>query len=61
DGWVPLSSAESIAEVAENATLMMYENLGHALSTTEILAEDAFGVMDNAPITDIIAWIQSAS
>jgi len=59
DGWVPLVEGESIAEaLGEQATLNTYEGLGHALSPTEILAEDGFRVMDAAPIADAAEWVQ---
>lgn len=58
DGWVPLADAERIA-VAENVTLYTYEGLGHALSPVESVVTDAFGVMDPAPIADLVAWIEA--
>ncbi|MCA9911708.1 MAG: alpha/beta hydrolase, partial [Anaerolineae bacterium] len=60
DGWVPLSEGEALVEeLGEQATLQTYEDLGHALSPNDTLAEDAFGVMDETPITDVITWIQA--
>jgi hypothetical protein len=58
DGWVPLRSAEAIANAAPDiATLITYPALGHALSAVETPTEDVFKVMDNQPIEDISAWI----
>ncbi|MDX1993453.1 MAG: alpha/beta hydrolase [bacterium] len=56
DGWTPLADAQQIAE-SQNVTLNVYEGLGHALSDTPDPAEDDFGVMDDAPIEDLIAWV----
>lgn len=59
DGWTPLAGAQAIAEAAPDAvTLNIYEGLGHALSMSQSLATDAFGVMADAPIEDLIRWIQ---
>jgi uncharacterized protein len=58
DGWVPVSSAEAIAETApELVTLNIYEGLGHALSESDVPAEDTFNVMADEPLEDLIAWI----
>ncbi len=58
DGWVPAASAEAIADAAPDlVTLILYPDLGHALSETDILAEDAFLPMDDAPLDDLTAWI----
>lgn len=43
---------------SSTVTLNLYEGLGHALSMTENPAEDAFAVMDDAPIADIIDWLR---
>jgi len=60
DGWVPVIHSEAIAETSSEAvTLLTYDDLGHALSQTEVLAEDGFGVMDDAPLTDLIAWLDA--
>jgi uncharacterized protein len=59
DGWVPVASAQATADaVPEFVMLNLYPGLGHALSETTVLAEDAFLPMDDAPIADMIAWIQ---
>jgi uncharacterized protein len=59
DGWVPVTSAEAIAEANPDlVTLKIYQGLGHALSETENPAEDAFLVMADAPIEDMIAWVE---
>lgn len=58
DGWVPVEDAQTIADAnPETVTLKTYATLGHALSVTDDMATDAFGVMDDAPINDIIAWL----
>jgi uncharacterized protein len=58
DGWVPLTSAESIAAAnPETATLVIYPGLGHALSPVESVVADVFGVMDAQPLADLAAWI----
>jgi pimeloyl-ACP methyl ester carboxylesterase len=60
DGWVPVTSAQSIADAAPDlVTLNLYPGLGHALSETMIPAEDAFLPMDDKPIADLIAWLQA--
>jgi pimeloyl-ACP methyl ester carboxylesterase len=44
DGWVPLTSAESIAAANEEmVTLLSYPELGHALSPVESVVADVFG------------------
>lgn len=58
DGWIPISAAEAIVNAAPTeVTFLRYSQLGHALSYTGLLAEDAFGEMARAPIDDIVAWI----
>jgi pimeloyl-ACP methyl ester carboxylesterase len=60
DGWVPLSEGEALADaLGTQAMLNVYEGLGHALSPTDVLAEDAFRVMDAAPIADVAQWVQA--
>lgn len=60
DGWVPAASAQAIADAAPDfVTLNLYPGLGHALSETEVLAEDAFFPMDSAPLDDLIMWVLS--
>ena len=56
DGWVALAHAERIA-AAENARLIAYEGLGHALSPVNQPAEDSFGVMAEQPVADLIDWV----
>lgn len=61
DGWVPLRSAEAIANAAPDiVTLMTYPNLGHALSIVQTPAEDVFLEMEKQPIEDLSAWILEA-
>jgi uncharacterized protein len=58
DGWVQVSESETIAETnPETVTLMIYPELGHALSIVEQPATDSFGIMEAQPIADIVAWI----
>jgi pimeloyl-ACP methyl ester carboxylesterase len=58
DGWVSKDNAAIIHDAAPDlVTVKLYEGLGHALSPTEDPAEDAFNVMDAAPIADLAAWI----
>jgi pimeloyl-ACP methyl ester carboxylesterase len=58
DGWVSSEHAQAIADAAPDyVTLNLYEGLGHALSPVVSLAEDSFGVMDDAPIADLIGWV----
>jgi uncharacterized protein len=60
DGWVPLADAEAIADaVPDTVTLKVYPTLGHALSETEALATDAFGVMDEGAIDDMVGWLEA--
>jgi pimeloyl-ACP methyl ester carboxylesterase len=60
DGWVPVASAQAVADAAPDfVTLNVYPGLGHALSETNVPAEDAFLPMDYMPINDLIAWIQA--
>lgn len=58
DGWVPLASAEAIAEAnPDTATLIVYAGLGHALSPVESRLFDSFGEMDEKALADIAEWI----
>ena len=58
DGYVPIGYSEQIAEaLPQQATLLSYEGVGHALSPAEIPAFDSFGVMIDMPIADTITWI----
>ncbi len=58
DGWVPVSEGEAIvAAFPASATLYSYPTLGHALSTTKVLAEDSFDLMETAPLEDLVSWI----
>ncbi len=60
DGWVSVTNSEEIHEASpENTTLNIYPDLGHALSQTEILAEDGFYPIDSQPLEDIITWLQN--
>ncbi|GAB5493829.1 MAG: alpha/beta hydrolase [Phototrophicaceae bacterium] len=62
DGWVSVENAETIAEVSpDNTTLITYPELGHALSVTEILAEDGFYPMDAESLTDLVAWLDTVN
>jgi len=58
DGWIPIRAAEEIAAAApEQVTFLRYPLLGHALSYTTVIAEDAFGEMALPPINDMLAWV----
>ncbi len=58
DGWVPVSNSQAIQETAPDiVTLNTYPELGHALSVTEILAEDGFYPIADAPLADIVDWL----
>jgi hypothetical protein len=58
DGWVPLASAEAIAEAnPDTATLIAYAGLGHSLSPVESLVFDTFGELDARVIADVAAWV----
>lgn len=60
DGWVSVENAEAIVEASpDNTTLIIYPELGHALSTTVILAEDGFYPMDTDPLVDLVAWLDN--
>lgn len=60
DGWVSAPNAQAIHEASpDNTTLMVYPELGHALSQTEILAEDGFYPMEAEPLEDMVAWLNS--
>lgn len=59
DGWVPVSVAQALADAAEQAELVTFEGLGHALSPTGNPAEDVFGVMDQAAVDAIAAWVNA--
>jgi uncharacterized protein len=60
DGWVSATNAQEIADAApETVTLNLYPDLGHALSPVTSPAEDSFGVMDDVPIADLIAWLHA--
>lgn len=62
DGWIPIHAAEAIATAAPaQVTFLRYPLLGHALSYTSLLAEDAFGEMARAPIDDMVAWIRQVA
>lgn len=55
DGWSPLSQAQKLESAG--ATVIVYEGLGHALSKTELPAEDGFGIMEDQPLKDLTDWI----
>lgn len=58
DGYVQVSQSEAIAEaLPDTSTFIIYEGLGHALDVTERPEEDAFGMMAEAPLTDMITWL----
>jgi hypothetical protein len=58
DGWVPVTAAEAIADAnPEHATLIVYDDLGHALSAVESVVFDTFAVMDAQPLDDMAAWV----
>jgi uncharacterized protein len=60
DGWVPVAEGEKVAAAApDRVTLKRYAGLGHALSPTEKAWADGFGVMDGAPIADMVAWLKA--
>ena len=60
DGWVPVSNSQAIYETApDNVTLNIYPELGHALSVTETLAEDGFYPMTDAPLADMVDWLDA--
>ncbi len=62
DGWIPIRAAEEIAAAAPTkVTFLRYALLGHALSYTNVLAEDSFGEMALAPIQDIVDWVLQVS
>ncbi len=62
DGWIPIRAAEAIAAAApDQVTFLRYPMLGHALSYTSVIAEDAFGEMARAPIDDMVEWVLRVS
>jgi uncharacterized protein len=61
DGWVPLASAEAIAEAnPDTVTLIAYAGLGHTLSPVESLVFDTFGELDARVIADVVNFLQSS-
>jgi len=59
DGWVSFRNAEAIAAAAPGTvTIIIYPNLGHALSPIKEPGADAFGVMAMRPIENVIDWIE---
>jgi pimeloyl-ACP methyl ester carboxylesterase len=62
DGWIPIRAAEAVAAAApDKVTFLRYPMLGHALSYTSVIAEDAFGEMARPPIDDIVEWVLRVS
>lgn len=59
DGWVSFHNAETIAAAApETVTIIVYPNLGHALSPSRTPATDAFGIMADRPLANVVDWIE---
>jgi pimeloyl-ACP methyl ester carboxylesterase len=59
DGWVSFRNAETIAAAApETVTIIIYPNLGHALSPTRAPATDAFGPIAERPVENVVDWIE---
>ncbi|MCE7984968.1 MAG: alpha/beta fold hydrolase [Caldilinea sp. CFX5] len=59
DGWVSFHNAETIAAAApETVTIIIYPNLGHALSPSRTPATDAFGPIAARPIANVVDWIE---
>lgn len=60
DGWVPVTEGEKVqAANPERVTFKRYPGLGHALSPTSVPAADRFGVMADAPVSDLVSWLES--
>lgn len=59
DGWVSFRNAETIVAAAPGTvTIIIYPNLGHALSPTRTPATDAFGIIANRPVANVVDWIE---
>lgn len=59
DGWVSFHNAETLAAAApETVTIIIYPNLGHALSRTRTPATDAFGPITERPVENVVDWIE---
>jgi len=58
DGWVSSAEGMSIKEaLPDRVELHRYAELGHALSTTSVMAEDGFDDMDIQPLHDLATWL----
>jgi len=61
DGWVSSAEGVSIKDaLPDRVELHRYAELGHALSTTSVRAEDEFDVMDSQPLHDLVTWLLCA-
>jgi pimeloyl-ACP methyl ester carboxylesterase len=59
DGWVSFRNAETLAAAApETVTIIIYPNLGHALSPSRTPATDAFGPIAERPMANVVDWIE---